>query len=58
MLAEAFANEDVTAVVAHTLAERNASNRVLEKTGFGRDAEMQQAGDMIWRFSFTRPADS
>ncbi len=58
MLAEAFVNEHVTVVVAYTLAECNASNRVLEKTGFGRDAGMQQAGDMIWRFSFTHPADS
>ena len=31
MLAEAFADERVTAVIAHTLPERNASNRVLEK---------------------------
>jgi [ribosomal protein S5]-alanine N-acetyltransferase len=34
MLAEAFADDRVTEVIAHTLAERNASNRVLEKAGF------------------------
>jgi [ribosomal protein S5]-alanine N-acetyltransferase len=34
MLAEAFADDRVTEVIAHTLVERNASNRVLEKAGF------------------------
>ena len=28
MLAEAFEHEEVTLVIAHTLPERNASNRV------------------------------
>jgi len=58
MLAEAFADQRVTAVIAHTLAERNASNRVLEKAGFHPDGEAQEDGEVIWRFSFARPAYS
>jgi RimJ/RimL family protein N-acetyltransferase len=42
MLAEAFADERVTAVIAHTLAKRNASSRVLEKAGFQYDGEVQK----------------
>jgi RimJ/RimL family protein N-acetyltransferase len=57
MLAEAFADKRITSVIAHTLAQRNASNRVLEKTGFHLDAETQQDGEGIWRFSLTRAAD-
>jgi ribosomal-protein-alanine N-acetyltransferase len=49
MLAEAFADERVTAVIAHTLPERNASNRVLEKAGFEFEG-------VVWRFSLARPA--
>jgi ribosomal-protein-alanine N-acetyltransferase len=56
MLAEAFAAERVTAVIAHTLPERNASNRVLEKAGFQFEAEAQEDGEVVWRFSRTRPA--
>jgi ribosomal-protein-alanine N-acetyltransferase len=56
MLAEAFADERVEAVIAHTLAERNASNRVLEKNGFRYDGEARENGRVVWRFSVTRPA--
>jgi [ribosomal protein S5]-alanine N-acetyltransferase len=55
MLAEAFADERVTAVIAHTLPERNASNRVLEKAGFQCEGEAQEGGEVVWRFSLTRP---
>jgi RimJ/RimL family protein N-acetyltransferase len=55
MLAEAFADERVTGAIAHTLAERNASNRVLEKTGFAYDGEDEQDGEVIWRFATLRP---
>jgi len=54
MLAEAFADDRVTAVIAHTLAERNASNRVLEKTGFQFDGEAQEEGEAVWRFRLAR----
>ncbi len=57
MIAEAFADGRVSAVIAHTLAERNASNRVLEKAGFHHDGEAQEDGEVIWRFSLARPAD-
>ena len=54
MLAEAFADERVTAVIAHTLAERNASNRVLEKAGFEYDGDSQDDGEVVWRFLIAR----
>ncbi len=58
MLVEAFADAGVTAVIAHTLAERNASNRVLEeKVGFRYDGEAQQDGEVSWRFLLERPAN-
>lgn len=54
MVDEAFANPEVTEVVAHTLPERNASNRVLEKAGF-RFAEATHEGDTpVWRYSLPR----
>jgi ribosomal-protein-alanine N-acetyltransferase len=45
----------VTTVVAHTLPEWNASNRVLEKTGFRLDGEAAEDGEVVWRFSHARP---
>jgi [ribosomal protein S5]-alanine N-acetyltransferase len=54
MVEEAFADPAVTEVIAHTLPERNASNRVLEKTGF-RFTEATYEGDTpVWRFSLPR----
>lgn len=55
MLAEAFADEEVTRVTAHTLPEPNASNRVLEKAGFVYDGETREGGLVVWRFSHARP---
>ena len=55
MLAEAFADERVMAVIAHTLPEHNASNRVLEKAGFQFEGEAEEGGEVVWRFSLTRP---
>jgi RimJ/RimL family protein N-acetyltransferase len=54
MVAEAFADHRVTTVIAHTLPERNASNRVLEKVGFRFDAEAREAGAIVWRYSLSR----
>ena len=54
MLAEAFSDEAVTAVIAHTLAERNASNHILEKLGFTLDGEVQEDDDVVWRFRLVR----
>jgi [ribosomal protein S5]-alanine N-acetyltransferase len=44
----------VTTVIAHTLAERNASNRVLEKVGFRYDGEATQRGKVVWRYGLAR----
>jgi [ribosomal protein S5]-alanine N-acetyltransferase len=50
MVAEAFDDPEVSAVIAHTLPERNASNRVLEKVGFHLDGEAVEDGERVWRF--------
>ena len=55
MVAEAFADDRVSTVIAHTLAERNASNRVLEKAGLTFDGEASEGGDVVWRYSLGRP---
>jgi [ribosomal protein S5]-alanine N-acetyltransferase len=50
LLAEAFADAQVRAVVAHTLPERNASVRVLEKAGFTLEGEVPDEGvGTAWR---------
>lgn len=56
MLAEAFADPEVTEVIAHTLPERNASNRVLEKLGFRFVEETREGEEVVWRFSLSRAA--
>ncbi len=58
MLTEAFAHEDVTTVIAHTLPERNASNRILEKLGFRNDGVRYERGEAVWRFVRPRSAGS
>jgi RimJ/RimL family protein N-acetyltransferase len=55
MLAEAFAAADVTRVIAHTLAHRNASNRLLERLGFTFDGEVAAGDEVTWRFALARP---
>jgi len=52
---QAFADTRVRTLIAHTLAHRNASNRVLQKAGFHHDAQTVQDGAVIWRFSVARP---
>jgi hypothetical protein len=47
MLREAAASGEARAVIAHTLAEPNASTRVLERTGFARDGEGPEGA---WRW--------
>jgi [ribosomal protein S5]-alanine N-acetyltransferase len=54
MVAEAFDDPEVSAVIAHTLPERNASNRVLEKVGFHLDGEAAEDGERVWRFRMSR----
>jgi [ribosomal protein S5]-alanine N-acetyltransferase len=55
MVAEAFADAQVSVVIAHTLPERNASNRVLEKVGFRFDGAVREGDKPVWRFSLARP---
>lgn len=50
MLAEALSDEAVTAVIGHTLPERNASNHILEKLGFTFDGEVHEDDEVVWRF--------
>ena len=47
MLAEAFADEVVTAVIARTLPEPNASNHVLAKLGFRHEGEVEEDGERV-----------
>jgi [ribosomal protein S5]-alanine N-acetyltransferase len=45
----AFKQEGVKAVTAHTLAQRNASNNVLQKVGMKFVAELDDSGQgKIW----------
>ncbi len=55
MVAEAFADEQVVTVMAHTLPEHNPSNRVLDKVGFRYDGEDHEGGARVWRYVLARP---
>ena len=55
MLHEAWAAPEVRAVLAHTLAERNASVRVLERAGFAYDGEsIDGDAGAVWRWRLER----
>lgn len=55
MIAYAFAHKDVQAVIAHTLAEINASNTVLKKVGMNFIAEVDDPEEgKIWRWQIHR----
>jgi ribosomal-protein-alanine N-acetyltransferase len=41
---------DVTAVIAHTAAEKNASTRILEKIGMRFKGEEEEDGVPVWRW--------
>lgn len=56
MLAEAFVDERVIRVIAHTRPERSASSRVLEKAGFQYDGQAREDQTRVWRFLLARPA--
>ncbi len=56
MVAEAFADDRVMTIIAHTLPEPNASTRVLEKVGFRFDAEARERDTPVWRFALDRAA--
>ena len=55
MIGYAFAHEEVRAVVAHTLAETNASNAVLRKAGMSLVAEVDDPEvGKAWRWRISR----
>jgi [ribosomal protein S5]-alanine N-acetyltransferase len=54
MVAEAFAAENVTTVIAHTLPHRNPSNQLLERLGFRFDGEVRDSDELTWRFVLPR----
>lgn len=55
MLAHAFAHEAVRAVMAHTLAQTNASTSVLKKVGMSVIAEVDDPDDgPLWRWQIRR----
>jgi [ribosomal protein S5]-alanine N-acetyltransferase len=55
----AFATNLVDTVFAHTLAEHNASTKVLEKCGMARAADAQQMVESgvgeIWQWQIAKP---
>jgi ribosomal-protein-alanine N-acetyltransferase len=55
LLEEAFAAGEVSAVIAHTLAEPGPSVRVLEKAGFSRDGDViNEENRALWRHRLIR----
>jgi RimJ/RimL family protein N-acetyltransferase len=55
MIGYAFAHEEVTAVVAHTLGETNASNAVLRKAGMSFVTEMDDPDvGKVWRWQISK----
>ena len=53
MVATAF-EAGARAVIAHSLAETNASNAVLQKLGMRFDGALEQEGRQIWRWRIDR----
>jgi ribosomal-protein-alanine N-acetyltransferase len=54
MLAEAFAAAEVEIVIAHTLPERNPSNRLLDNAGFEHEGVADDGEEIVWRYGLTR----
>ena len=55
MIDYAFSHEQVKAVIAHTLAEANASNKVLQKVGMTFAGEVEDPQDgKVWRWQISR----
>lgn len=56
MIARAYETPRVTAILAHTLMEKNASVRILEKLGFVFAGEVEEPGHgEVWRWRLVRP---
>jgi len=55
LIDNAFAHKDVHIVIAHTLAEENASGSILKKCGFIKKAEVYDEEDgLIWRWELKK----
>jgi RimJ/RimL family protein N-acetyltransferase len=55
MIEYAFSHEEVRAVIAHTLALTNASNRVLQKVGMKFITEVEDPEEgKVWRWQISR----
>ena len=55
MFEYAFAHQEVRAVIAHTLAQTNASNRVLQKVGMQFIDEVDDPEEgKVWRWQISR----
>jgi [ribosomal protein S5]-alanine N-acetyltransferase len=55
MIAYAFSHQEVRAVIAHMLAQTNASNRVLQKVGMQFMAEVDDPEEgKVWRWQLSR----
>jgi RimJ/RimL family protein N-acetyltransferase len=52
LFARAGESPRVSSVIAHTLAERNASTRVLEKIGMTFAGDEEEDGTALWRWEF------
>ena len=50
LVERARALPDVTKVIAHTLPERNASARILEKIGMRFTGDAEEDGEPVWRW--------
>jgi RimJ/RimL family protein N-acetyltransferase len=53
LLERACEDEKVRTVAAYTVAERNASTRVLEKVGMIFAGETEEDGERVWRWQLT-----
>ena len=55
MIDYAFSHQEVRGVIAHTLAQTNASNRVLQKVGMKFIAEVDDPEEgEVWRWQISR----
>jgi ribosomal-protein-alanine N-acetyltransferase len=55
LLLHAFAQSDVRKVIAHTVAEENASTHILEKLGFSQTEDVNDDEEgLLWRWEITR----
>lgn len=55
LVAYAFASSEVHTVIAHTLPDGVASQRVLQKAGLGKVGEVLDPEDgLVWRYEITR----